>query len=214
MSHKFQLEVETREGTGTSMAKKLRRQGVVPGVIYGGGQRTYPVQMKEKAITDLLKSASSENVLVDLKVQGAENPEKLALIQSVQHHTLSGRINHVDFQAVREDELIRATVPVKLTGSAAGEKQGGLVEHQLHLLEVQCLPKDLPEMLTADISHLELGKALHVGDLKLPEGVTALSGAQVVVALVTEPKTAQAGEQPAEGAAAAAAPAEAAAEPS
>lgn len=209
MSHRFQLEVEMRDGVGTSAAKKLRRKGVVPGVIYGGGQRTYPVQVNEKAITDLLKSAASENVLVDLKVQGAQNPEKLALIQSVQHHTLSGRINHVDFQAVREDELIRASVPVKLSGEAAGEKLGGLLEHQLHVLEVQCLPRDLPELLTLDVSHLDLGKALHVGEVVLPPGVTALTGAQVVVALVVEAKTARADEEPGAAAAAVAAAASA-----
>jgi large subunit ribosomal protein L25 len=205
MAHKFQLEVDMREATGTSVAKKLRRQGIVPGVIYGGGQSTYPVQMNEKSITDLLKSASSENVLVDLKVRGTENPDKLALIQSVQHHTLSGRINHIDFQAVREDELIRASVPIRLTGSAAGEKQGGLLEHQLHELDVQCLPKDLPELLTCDVSHLELGKALHVEDVVMPEGVAPLAGPKVVVALVVEPKALkaeEAGEIPAGAAAA------------
>lgn len=201
MSKKFQLEVQIREATGTSVANKLRSRGVVPGVIYGGGQRTYPVQMAEKAITDLLKSASSENVLVDLRVSGAQDPEKLALIQSVQHHVLSGRINHVDFQAVREDELIRATVPVKLTGEAIGEKLGGLLEHQLHDLEVQCLPKDLPDVITADVTHLELGKALHVGELILPSGVTPVAGSKVVVALVVETVTTRTEEGAAQGAA-------------
>jgi len=192
MSRKYKLEVEMRENTGTSVAKKLRREGVVPGVIYGGGQRTYPVQMKEKALADLLRKAASENVLVNLKVQGANDPNKLVLLQDVQHETLSGRVEHVDFQAVREDEKIRASVPLHVTGDAAGEKEGGLLEHQVHDLEVHCLPKDLPDSLSFDVSHLRLGEALHVGDLTLPEGVTALSGPQVVVAIVAETRTARA----------------------
>ncbi|MEM0969825.1 MAG: 50S ribosomal protein L25 [Verrucomicrobiota bacterium] len=192
MSQRLELDVEMREATGTSVAKKLRREGIVPGVIYGGGQRNYPVQLNEKKFSDMLKGLESENVLVDLKVEGAENPNKLVLIQAVQHNTLTGRINHVDFQAVKEDDQIRATVPIHLTGEPTGVKLGGLLEHQVHQLEVQCLPKDLPESLSFDVTELGLGSALHVGDVSLPEGVSVTVGGQVVIALVAETRTAKA----------------------
>tara|TARA_R110002096_G_scaffold4493_6_gene20798 strand:- start:7445 stop:8077 length:633 start_codon:yes stop_codon:yes gene_type:complete len=192
MAQKFQLQTEMREQTGTGVAKKLRRQGIVPGVIYGGGQRTYPVQVQEKEITDLLHSAESENVLVDLVVEGAKEKNKLVLIQAVQHHVLSGAVTHVDFQAVREDEEIRALLPLHLHGEPAGVKMGGLLEHQIHSLEVNCLPKNLPERLDFNVEHLKLGQALHVGDVQFPEGVTPTVGSQVVIALVTETRTAKA----------------------
>lgn len=192
MAQKFQLQTEMRENTGTGVAKKLRRQGIVPGVIYGGGQRTYPVQVQEKEITDLLHSAESENVLVDLVVEGAKEKNKLVLIQDVQHHVLSGAVTHVDFQAVKEDEEIRAVLPLYLHGEPEGVKMGGLLEHQVHSLEVRCLPKHLPEKLDFDVEHLALGEALHVGDVKFPEGVTPTVGEQVVIGLVTETRTAKA----------------------
>ncbi len=192
MAQKFQLNAELREGTGTSVAKKLRREGIVPCVIYGGAQRTYPVQVNEKAVTDLLHHAASENILVDLVVTGAKEENKLVLIQDVQHNTLSGRISHIDFQAVNENEEIKATLPIHLVGDPAGVKQGGLLEHQLHNIEVTCLPKDLPEILEFDVSKLTLGQALHVGDVSFPEGVRPNLGAQVVIALVAETRTAKA----------------------
>ncbi len=189
MSIHFKLKAEVREGTGSATVKKLRRQGIVPGVIYGGGQRNYPVQVNAKEITDLLAHASSENVLVDLVVEGAKDKNKLVLIQAVQHNTLSRAITHIDFQAVREDEEIRATVPVYLSGEPVGVKQGGLLDHQVHQLEVRCLPKDLPESLTFDVTDLAMGQALHVGEVKFPNGVAPTTGAKVVIALIAETRT-------------------------
>ncbi|MFT5470713.1 MAG: large subunit ribosomal protein L25 [Verrucomicrobiales bacterium] len=191
MAQKFQLNTEIREGVGTKIAKKLRREGLAPGVIYGGGQRTYPVQMAEKDIADLLKAAPSENVLVDLDVKGADTPKKLVLIQAVQRHTLNGSIIHVDFQTVREDREIKATLPLHLTGEALGVKAGGILEHQLHQLEVTCLPKHLPESLSFSAADLELGQALHIGDVEFPEGVRPNLGAGVVIGLIVEPRTAK-----------------------
>jgi len=193
MSHHFQLKAEMRQGTGTARVKKLRRQGLVPGVIYGGGQRTYPVQVNAKEITDLLHHASSENVLVDLVVEGAREKNKLVLIQAVQHNVLSRAVTHVDFQAVREDQEIRATVPVHLTGEPLGVKLGGLLDHQVHQMEVRCLPKDLPEVMTFDVTELGLGQALHVSDVTFPEGVTPNAAPQVIIAIVAETRTAKPG---------------------
>ncbi len=192
MSQKFKLRAEIREETGTPVAKKLRRAGIIPGVIYGGGQRNYPVKVNLKEISDLLHEASSENVLVDLEVHGAKDPKKLVLIQAVQHDTLSGAVTHVDFQAVREDAELRATLPVHLNGEPAGVKQGGLLEHQLHQMEITCLPKDLPETLEFDVSHMDVGEALHVGDVSYPVGVRPTLGQKVVIALVVETRTAKA----------------------
>ena len=195
MAQKFQLKIEQREAVGTGVSKKLRRRGIAPGVIYGGDQRSYPVQMEEKAIANLLKQAESENFLVDLEVEGAETPNKMALVQAVQRHTMNGSIMHVDFQAVREDHEIKASLPIHLHGEPAGVKAGGLLEHQLHQVEVSCLPKHLPESLEFEVSHLELGEALHIGDVEYPEGVRPNLGDQVLIALVVEPRTASEDEE-------------------
>lgn len=204
MAKRITLQTEMRTATGTGVAKKLRRDGIAPGVIYGGGQRSYPVQMKEREISDLLKHSESENVLVNLNVTGAENPKKLVLIQDVQRHTINGNIMHIDFQTVREDHELKATLPVHLVGDSKGVKAGGVLEHQLHQLEVSCLPKDLPEIFELDISAMEIGDALRVGDINFPEGVTPHLGEDVLVVLVHEPRTATSEEEEAEAAATAA----------
>ena len=135
----------------------------------------------------MLHGSASEQILVNLEIE-EEGSTKLALIQDVQHDALTGRILHVDFHAVREDEKIHASVPVELVGESAGVKKGGLLDHQIHALEIQCLPRDLPEKIFGDIASIDLGEALHVGDLQYPDGVVASLEGDVVVALVTTPR--------------------------
>lgn len=192
MSQKFQLEAGMREATGTSVSNKLRRQGIVPGVIYGGDQRTYPVQIDEKEVTDLLKQAHSVNILVDLKVKGAKNENKLVLIQNIQRNTLSGRIAHIDFQAVHDDQPIRAVLPIRLIGEPIGLKLGGQVTHLVHRILISCLPKDLPEYLEFDITHLGVNEALKVKDAPLPKGLSTRLGGNVSIVRVSETRGARA----------------------
>jgi large subunit ribosomal protein L25 len=126
---------------------------------------------------------------VNLQIDGAK---QLALVQEVQHDHLKGGITHVDFHAIKEDEEIHAAIPVVLFGEAAGAKFGGMLELLLHNLEVRCLPKDLPEKITIDISHLNVGEGVHISDLKLPEGVRAKLDGHVIVAHVEKPKVEEA----------------------
>ncbi len=187
MSQHKTLEAQKREGAGTQIAKKLRRQGILPAVVYGAHQRTYPIQVNALAFRDVLKGSPTENVLVDLRIEGAVEKVKLALVQSVQRDSLSGAVLHIDFNAVSENEPIHARIPVELTGTAVGVKAGGILDHQLHEVEITCLPNDLPEMLHFDVSHLEVGSAIHIGDVAFPKGVSALMDAGVVIAIVSEP---------------------------
>ncbi|MGK0187221.1 MAG: large subunit ribosomal protein L25 [Verrucomicrobiales bacterium] len=117
-----------------------------------------------------------------------EGATKLALIQDVQHDPLSGQILHVDFLAVKENELLTASVPVELTGDSEGVKKGGILDQQIHSLEIQCLPKDLPEIIEGDITAVDLGDAFHVHELIIPDGVTASIDGEVVVAMVSLPR--------------------------
>lgn len=180
------LKAAKRDAAGTSVAKKLRREGKVPAVIYGGKQDNYGVVLDAVEIRDLLSHSASENILVRLDIDGAREQNKLALIQAVQHHPLTSAIIHVDFHAVSEDEEIVASVPLELVGECAGVKQGGLLDQQLHALEVRCKPALLPEKLEGDVSELGLGAPFHVSEVKWPDGVTPVLSGDVVVAIVAE----------------------------
>ncbi|MFT4547034.1 MAG: large subunit ribosomal protein L25 [Verrucomicrobiales bacterium] len=188
MSKHITLEAQKRTTSGTAAARRMRREGIIPAVIYGAAQDEYPVQVNAKKFGELLRSSASENFLVDLQIEGAKESSKLALIQDVQHHPLSGIILHIDFNAVNENQEIHASVPLELTGDAPGVKAGGIVDQQHYELEVHCLPTNLPESLTVDIGELEMGASLHVGDIKFPEGVSATLGDDVIVVLVAEPR--------------------------
>jgi large subunit ribosomal protein L25 len=198
------LNAQKREGSGTAAAKKLRRQGRIPGVVYGGNQDNYAVDMDRIEIRDLLASSASENILVRLDIDGAKEQDKLALIQAVQHNVLTSAINHIDFHCVSEDEEIVASVPLQLIGEAAGIKAGGLLDQQLQTLDVRCKPGDLPELLQGDITEVGLGQPFHIGGVTFPEGVSAVLADDVVVAIIAELRAIQTPEEEAADAAAAA----------
>jgi len=180
------LQATKREESGTSHSKQLRRDGIVPAVVYGSKQRNYSIQVSARDFSGLLRHSSSENFLVDLQIEGAEEKSKLAIVQDVQHNPLSGDIIHIDFHAVREDETIHANVPIELHGEPEGVKQGGILEHLLRSIEVHCRPADLPEKLVHEISEIEMDQSVHVSDLALPDGVSTSMDGDVVVALVAE----------------------------
>ncbi len=191
MSDHVTLEADKREDAGTQVAKKLRRQGIVPAVVYGGKQDCYPIQVNAIRFRDILKSSASEQILVNLQIAGAKEKDKLALIQQVQHHPLTGDVLHIDFNAVQEDVHIHASVPIELTGEPVGVKHGGILDHQLHQVEVSCLPADLPSMLSFDVSNLDINDALHVGEVSFPEGVEPGADGGVVIAIVSESSAAK-----------------------
>src|SRR5437773_1662230 len=156
---------------------------------------------------NLIHHSVSENLLVDLAVKEDSRPKRLALVQEVQHHALSGKILHVDFHEVAENEKVTIKVPVETTGEAEGVKTGGgVLEHVLFKITVRALPKDLPELLTVDVSHLNIGQAVHLGEIKAPAGVEILGDKNIPVIAVAAPRTEE--EEAAEAAEAAAAPGE------
>jgi len=198
MSKHATLEAQKRTTSGTAAARRGRREGLIPAVIYGAQQDEYPIQVDAKKFGELLRHSASENFLVDLKIEGAKEASKLTLIQEVQHHPINGQILHVDFNAVREDTEIHANVPVELTGEAPGVKAGGVLDQQHHEIEIHCLPGNLPETLTVDVGTLELGDTLHVGDIQFPEGVTPTLDSDVIIVLISEPRVSEVAEDEAE----------------
>ena len=199
------LSAKKRDDAGTKIAKKLRREGRIPSVIYGGKQDNYAMEVNLIEIRNLLSHSASENILVRLNIEGAKEQDKLALIQDVQHHPITRSIIHVDFHAVSEDEEIVASVPIELIGDCIGVHKGGLLDQQLHALDVRCLPGKLPEKLQGDISDVEVNGTLTVGGVAWPEGVSPVASEGVVVALVAELRAHRTEEEEAADVAAAAA---------
>jgi large subunit ribosomal protein L25 len=185
MAKILDLVAQPRTAAGTGAVNRLRKSGVTPAVVYGRKVAPLNVQVDTKIFTKILQGSASDNILVSLKL---DNGEQLALVQEVQHDHLKGGISHIDFHAIAMDEEIHAEVPVEISGESPGVKLGGLVEAIHHTLEVRCLPKDLPEHITVDVSTLELGKSIHVGEIQFPAGVRPKLAADVVVIVCEEPK--------------------------
>jgi large subunit ribosomal protein L25 len=170
MAKQVKLTAERRTATGRSAVRKLKAQGVVPAVIYGAKDKAEPLQVSRRDISAMLSHAAGENILVELEIAGKS---RLALIQEVQHAPLGNAILHIDFHAVSKDEVIQADVPLEPVGIANGVKNmGGLLEQNLRSLAIECLPRDLPDLISVDVSALNIGDAIHVRELPLPAGVT------------------------------------------
>lgn len=190
---------------GRPAVKKLRTAGRIPTTIYGGETKPKNLEVNLKDIKNVLHHSASENVLLDLSVDG-DNKKCLALVQEIQHHPLSGQLLHIDLHEVSENEKVTISVPVETTGEAAGVKTGGgVLEHVLFKIKVRALPKDLPEVLLLDVTSLEIGKAIHIGEIPAPAGVEILGIKEAPVIACAAPITE---EQEAAATAAAAGPAE------
>ena len=170
--------------------KKLRASGRVPAVIYGRQTQPQSLEVTVKDLKNLIHHSASENILVDLAITGDARPNRLVLVQEVQHHVLTGQALHVDFHEVAENEKVTILVPVESVGEPAGVKTGGgVLEHVLHKLKVRALPKDLPEVISIDVSMLEIGKSIHIGDIVPPAGVEILGDKHISVLAVAAPVT-------------------------
>ncbi|MBJ06052.1 MAG: 50S ribosomal protein L25 [Verrucomicrobiaceae bacterium] len=182
------LKAEDRKRTGTGMLKRMRREGFIPSIVYGGGSENRNVKVRSKEFRDMLARSASANIIVDLELEGGKN--QLAFVKDLQHDPLSGSILHADFLAVSDDTEITAQLPVVFSGEAKGVKLGGQLEQMLYSIEIKCLPKDLPETICGDVSDLDVGDMLSVGGLQWPEGVSPTLAEDVVVALVAKTRVA------------------------
>jgi large subunit ribosomal protein L25 len=183
----IKLVAEPRTDSGKGVARKLRAAGRVPAVLYGAGVESTPLSVDSKELFHLLHTGAGSNVLVDLVVDGHEH---LAIPRDVQRDHIHGRFIHLDFLAVRRDEKIHIQVPVRVVGESVGVKAGGVVEHHLWEVEVECLPTDVPEAIEVDITELEIGMGLRVSDLVAPSGSTILANPEDSVVAVQQPQMA------------------------
>lgn len=178
----FPRELSKRLGV-----KKVRASGRIPAVIYGRHNKPQNLEISVKDLERVIHTAHSEILLVDLAV---EKGKRLALVRDVQHHPLSGKFLHVDFQEVAENEKVTALVPVETIGEAEGVKtSGGVLEHVLFKLKVRATPKDLPEAIRIDVTKLQIGQSIHIGEIQPPNGVEIIGKKENPVVAVAAPVT-------------------------
>jgi large subunit ribosomal protein L25 len=204
MAKQVKLKAEPRTNVGRSAVHKLKARGFIPAVIYGGKDKPQPLQVAARDVNAMMSHASGENVLVELEIAG-EKSNRTALVQEVQHSPVGGEIRHLDFHAISMDQTIQAEVPLEPIGTANGVKNfGGLLEQSLRALAIECLPRDLPDRITVDVSALNIGDSVHVRDIQLPSGVTAkvpldLTAFSVLAPVVEEEPVVAAAEAAAAG---------------
>jgi large subunit ribosomal protein L25 len=200
---------ETRDVFGKNAARRIRRGGSVPAVMYGEGVESVSLVLSKKDVIKILKSETGENTLFRVAVGGAERD---AMIKDVQIDPTTDELIHVDLIQIAMDKVIRVMVPVEVAGEAYGVKtEGGFVDFMTREIEVECLPAAIPDRLTVDVTELHLHQSLKVSEVPLPEGVKLISEPNAVVVLIQVPHEEKVEAKPEEAVAAEAAPA--AAEP-
>ncbi len=179
------ITAEKREEHGKGAARSLRREGMVPAVLYREG-KSQPIKLSKKELARLINSVSGEQVMVNLEFGDGE--KKLALLKEYQKDPIKGELLHTDFFEVSLTEEVRITVHVSVAGEPIGVKRdGGILQHTLREIEIECLPDKIPAKVEVDISNLEIGQALHVSDIKFEEGVKVLTDQGDVIANVIAP---------------------------
>jgi large subunit ribosomal protein L25 len=178
------LEVEERPETGSRASRRLRREGLIPGVVYGGDENT-PIRINARELRSALIASSA---VIDVSVAGGKTVP--VIVKDQQIHPVRDEIVHIDLLEVRLDEKIHTTVPLELEGAeeAPGAKEGGVVEHVTRELNIEALPTSIPERIVADVSHMEAAATMHLSELTAPEGVVFLDDPEeTIVATVTIP---------------------------
>jgi large subunit ribosomal protein L25 len=200
------LEAEPREAGTKNQARRVRREGKIPGVVYGAGKDAVPVSVDPRLVLRILRSDSGHNTIFDLALNGGERTK--AMIVDWQYEPIKGHLLHIDLKRIAMDKALRVSVPVVLQGVPIGVKtEGGILEHMLREVEVECLPADIPSHIDVDVSHLTFAKVLRVADLPHNEKLKFLTDANQPVAHVTSVKE-EVAPTPEAVAEAAAAPAE------
>ncbi|MCX8159516.1 MAG: 50S ribosomal protein L25 [Candidatus Saccharicenans sp.] len=177
------IKAEKRTDLGKNASGRLRRQGLVPAILYGESMDSQPLTLKKKDIIEILKSETGENTIFRVAY---DSEEKDVMIKEVQIHPVTDELLHVDLIQISMDKPVRVSVPVELVGEPVGVKvEGGLVDFLLRELDIECLPREIPEAIRIDISHLHLHQSFKVMNLELPAGIKILHEPQAAIVVIS-----------------------------
>jgi large subunit ribosomal protein L25 len=203
----IELSATVREMRGNGPARRLRRAGQVPAVLYGPGVETKQLAVSIRDLEQAVQKGNIRRTIFSLNIQNGGSTTKLSVIKELQTHPLTGQFLHVDFYEIDMNRKLRVMVPLALKGKSKGEEFGGMLQIIEREIEVFCLPREIPESLDLDVSELGMGEALHVKDILLPAGIELPPGENYTVVTVVSPKAeaaptaaAVAGEEEAAGA--------------
>ncbi len=181
------LKAEIREGTGKEVARKLRGKGLVPAVFYGPRSKTIPLVIDAKELIKTLQTEAGENVLIDLEImKGDRSDRKVVMVKDIQIDPLERKTLHADLYEVAMDERVTVEVPIHLVGKPEGTKMGGILEQVRRVIQVQCLPGDIPKSIDLDVSSLKIGDSIHIQDVNV-EKAKILSETNYTIATVVPP---------------------------
>lgn len=169
------LNAIKREKLGKESCRKLRKQGLIPAIVYGPRFQPLPISVKLSELESILTKYKGETVLFTLQLANGESSKFQALLKDYQIDPVTDKIIHVDFLAIHEKEAISIDVPLEFLGKPVGVSKGGILEILLHELTVECLPSNIPDKISIDISNLDIGDVLHVKDIKVPEGIKIIN---------------------------------------
>jgi large subunit ribosomal protein L25 len=184
---RIRLEVQERDRRGSADARRLRKQGLIPGVLYGKGKTSHAICVPERELRRVLTGSGGLNAILDVVLAG-EQATHASILKEYQQDPIRGHISHVDFHEVRLDQPIHATVTVQLVGEPAGAKEGGVLSQVQREINFEALPMEIPEHLELDVSGMAIGDTLRLVDLPVRDGVTYLDNPEeTVLATVTLP---------------------------
>ena len=183
-AERVSLEVSVREERGSAAARRMRKEGLIPGVVYGGGGEPTAISVAERELRKALTSDHGLNAILDVKVNGETRP---VILKEFQRDPISSRVTHVDLVVVRLDRAIQTAVSIEIVGDSPGAKEGGVLQQVAREVLVEALPMEVPDRIEADISALGIGDSLRLGDLAELEGVRFVDDPETVIATVTVP---------------------------
>ena len=194
------LTANRRDQVGTSAAQRVRREHAIPAIVYGQDKTPVSISVSQRDVLKAFHTKAGSNVIITLTIGGAKKAdERTVIVKEIQHHPVHGGILHIDFHQISLKERIKVHVPIALKGEAVGVKQdGGVLEHFLRELEVECLPTDIPPHLDVEIAALKIGDAIHVKDIVVPSPVKIITDPALVVLSILPPHVEAAPEAPAE----------------
>jgi large subunit ribosomal protein L25 len=193
------LKAEVREQRGKGPARKLRREGLIPSVLYGPKTKPIVLSLDSKKILDIMKRAAGTNALINLRIgEGDQENVKTVMIKEYQLDSLKRTMIHADLYEISMDEKLTVSVPINIIGKSPGVEKGGSLSQVFREVEIECLPGEILDKIDVDISHLEVGDSIHVADLIVKDGVDILTDQKTALATIVAPMAEEVAEEVAE----------------